>query len=322
MKKHLYLLIILLLALTLTACQSLLSAKDQFLVEYNGDVSVILAAEDDYTKSLSAFDYAAKFKSEVPLSSEALKEAYSEFLEPYTKEEIKKLNKSFSKIKKGIKDYPVILPETLYVFSESTIESGAAYSRGNTICIPKTFMNSISPDQLDRLVAHEFFHVLSRYNKDLRPAMYAIIGYRQVNPLIIPDELKDLTIANPDAPDHYFAITCTYEDKPMDFIPITYSETSYDTIKGGTFFDYFLDEMLAVTITESQTLAVYKDNQPLLVSKFDLDDFTTQIGTNSDYTYHPEETTADHFVMLLLDDLNKLPNPELITALEKVLKQE
>lgn len=322
MKKRSLLFLILLLAFTLTACQSIWSSNALFQVDYSGDVSGILAAEDDYTQALSTFDYAAKFKSDTPLSSEALKKAYFDALEPYTKAEIKKLNNSFSKIKKGIADYSLTLPETIYVFSESTIEAGAAYTRGNAICIPKTFMNSISPDQLDRLVAHEFFHVLSRYNKDLRPAMYGIIGYREVKPLEIPSELKDLTIANPDAPDNNYAITCTYEGKPMDFIPITYSETSYDTIKGGTFFDYLMDDMLAVTLNDLVPVPIFRDGKPLIVSKFDLEDFTTQIGTNTDYTYHPEETTADHFVMLLLDDLTKLPNPELILELEKTLKTQ
>ncbi len=315
MKKHIYLLLILIGVLFMSGCQD----NTLFKILYDGDVSTILSQNDDYIQKLSHFDYAAKFKSEVPLSTAEFKTLYSNAIEPYTPADIKKLNASFSKVKKGLKDYSLTLPETLYVFSESTVEAGAAYTRANAICIPKVFMNAISPDQLDRLVAHEIFHVISRYNSALRPKMYGIIGYQQTKALIIPPQLKDLTVANPDAPENNYFITCTYNGKNMNFMPLTYSETPYDAVKGGTFFDYLMDDMLAVEIKDGIPQALTENGKPLLVTKDTLENFTEQIGTNTDYTYHPEETTADHFVMLIFDDLKTLPNPELITALGDVL---
>ena len=52
------------------------------------------------------------------------------------------------------------------------------------------------------LFLHELFHVYSRHNIDKREEMYAVIGYEKCEDLVFPDILKEVTIANPDAPDN------------------------------------------------------------------------------------------------------------------------
>lgn len=93
--------------------------------------------------------------------------------------------------------------------------------------MPKRIVESASLESLKDLAAHELFHVISRYNKNLRPQMYAILGYTETKPLVIPEKLAGLTIANPDAPDNNYTITCAFEGQPTLFMPILYSTSPY-----------------------------------------------------------------------------------------------
>lgn len=320
MKRYPLVTMCVILLMLFSSCQGM-GSKDALFEEcYNGDISAIVGSEDSYIRSLSAFDYAAKFNSHQPLSVHELQKIIIRAVEPYTAEEIRKLKVSFQNIKNRINGFPLSFPETIHVFSESVTEAGSAYSRGNAICIPKSFMNAISQDQLDRLVAQEFFHVLMRYNPVLEADLYAIIGYRRTSPLVLEETIKALTINSPDMPSDTYVITCIYEGTIYDFAPLTYSETPFDEVSGGTYYDYLQEALIAVEITDTTTTPILIDGEPLIIPQFELSDFFVQVGSNTDYTHGPEDISADHFVMFLFDTIENYPNPDLITALGNRLK--
>lgn len=285
---------------------------------FDHDVSTILAAEDDYVCALSAFDYAAKFKSDKPLTEEQRRLAYRAALQPYTPQEVERLRAAFEITFSAMSGMTVRMPGTIHLFSEETIESGAAYTRANVICLPKRFIARLDEEQLQKLVAHEVFHVISRYNPDLRPEFYAILGFEPVPPLTLPKPLADLTIANPDAPGMDYAIAGRWRDRAMRFVPILHSDRAYT---GGSFLHYIHDDLLAVTVLPERTEVVQEDGQPLIVRKEEVEGYYEQVGRNTGYTFHPEETSADHFLYLLLGDLNSLSHPEKVTALGRVLRR-
>lgn len=320
MKQYHTLTYLLILLLLTTGCQWINTKSVLFVVCYNGDVSSILALEDSYTNRLSSFDYAAKFGSDRPLSNYQLLKYWVSAIEPYTPDEIRKLKISFQRIEKALEGMELAYPETIHVFSEGLTEAGSSYSRGNGISIPKSFMNAISQDQLDRLVAHAFFHVLMRYNPALETDLYALIGYRKVAPLVLDNTLKALTISSPNTPADTYAITCHYEGTAYDFVPLTYSELPYDQVSGGTLYDYQLEGFLAVDTSGTTTAPLLFEGAPLIVTLDELSDFFDQVGQNTDYAHGPEDVTADHFVMSLFDPMEKHPNPELITAMVNRLK--
>lgn len=288
---------------------------------FNQDISPMLGSDDDYTLTLSAFDYAAKFKSDKTLTERQRADAFKNAMEVYSESEIEKLNDAFDAVFSKMGDMTIRLPETIVVFSEETIEGGAAYTRGNAICMPKRIVSSASLASLKDLAAHELFHVISRYNKELRPQMYGLIGYTETMPLTIPQQLVDLTIANPDAPDNNYTITCNYLGKSTLFMPILYSKTAYPAKSNLTFFSFLNDDLLAVKLVDQVPQAILEDGKPVIVKKNNLPDYAAQIGKNTDYTFHPEETTADHFMLLIRGHYSNLPNPEKIDQLNQILTQ-
>jgi hypothetical protein len=287
---------------------------------YHHDVSPILGADDDYTETLSKFDYESKFKSGRKLTAEERAAAYKKALDTYSDRDIQRLDKAFQTVFGKMNGLKAKLPAKIHIFSEQKIEGGAAYTRANVICMPKRIVAMVPDRALADLAAHEMFHVISRYNRELRPAMYATIGYRKVGKPVIPENLSRLTIANPDAPENDYAITGTYRGKTMDFMPILHSKREYRPDEGSSFFAYLNDDLLAVEIKYGVPTAVLSDGEPLIVEKEEVGNFFEQVGRNTDYTYHPEETVADHFKFLLLHDIAGLPDPDKVRALEKILR--
>lgn len=55
--------------------------------------------------------------------------------------------------------------------------------------------------------------------------------------------------------------------------------------------------MLLVNIVEGRAEPILVNTEPVIVSKNKLIDFYDLVGKNTNYTYHPEETIADNFVL-------------------------
>ncbi len=259
----------------------------------------ILAAEGDYIPYFSEFDYASKFKSEKALNfDERLKKYLPSVLEG-KENQIKTLKKTVEEVNKMLDGRKLNLPEEItIIFENGSIEGGAAYTRASSIIFPSNRVSAFNQGTTE-LFIHELFHVYSRYNIDKREAMYNVIGYKKCEDLIMPDEIKDLTIANPDAPVNNYYLTCTYDGEEVSFIPVIYSKEKYDLEKKQSFFMYLNDDMLAVEVIDNVATPVRKDGELLIVEKNDLENFNEQIGRNTSYTFHPEETIADNFVFLV-----------------------
>lgn len=284
---------------------------------FNQDISAILGADDDYTRTLSSFDYAAKFGSAQPLDATRRTAAFKLAVQHFEDRDIKRLQTAFGATFARMKGMDIVLPETLHVFHEDRIEAGAAYTRANAICMPLAAVRSAPAEALADLAAHELFHVISRYNRKLRSAIYATLGFKPVEPLILAGDLAKRTIANPDAPDNNYAIPGNHQGESLHFMPILYSNRDY---QGGSFFHYLHDDLIAVEILNGAPRPIVRDGRPLIVAKDAVKGYYDQVGRNTRYTFHPEETAADHFKLLLFHDPKTLPNPEKISALEKILR--
>lgn len=275
----------------------------------------VLAEEDDYIIKFSKFDYASKFKSDVPLTLDERKMVLKDHVLSWNDEQIAIIDKHMEDILSRVENMNIDMPEIQFILTDSSDEGGAAYTRGQSIILKPNMVTSSVGTK--RLIAHEMFHVYSRAHKDLRQAMYGVIHYEMCEELVIPDDLKDLTISNPDAPDNNFFITGLYEGEAMSFIPVIYSTSPYDIQKGGSFFTTLKDDMLAVKIVDGIPEPIYVNDQLLIVKKEEIENYYELIGNNTNYTYHPEETIADNFVLLLFEE--SAPSQWVIEGLKDII---
>lgn len=280
----------------------------------------LLMTEDDYTAILSRFDLMSKCgsKSDSVTLAVYFRKAVRT-IKPWSEDDKKGLKKIVESVNKKIKELGLKLkmPERIEIVrSDMSNEGGAnGYTRGAYIVL-RDDMTEGTSGSYENTFIHELFHILSRFDPAMSEKVYNIIGFKKCNEVPYPPEIADLRISNPDAPFNNFYITVKYNDKPVDVMLILFSGRSY---AGGSFFGYLQIGLLAVEGDESNKKVVYQNGKPLILKFKEVKDFYEQTGRNTDYNFHAEELSADHFVMLV-NQQQGLPNPEIIEAMKNVMK--
>ena len=293
----------------------------EFVFAPREDAARFLGAEDSFVRSLSRFDRQARLQTEREIQSPE----YLEFVaaqaldwEPAGRQRIEA---AIEANKVLIDRLAPLLPETLpLIRTTGAEEGGAAYTRENAIIFPKGRLRGPA-NASQRLFLHELFHVLSRHRPDLRDRFYRTIGYEPVEGFVFPRELEGRRLTNPDAPRIDHAIRVRVDSDPQWVMPILYADSDrYDTDRGGAFFAYLTFEFLVVDRDPKTKIArPLRDHEGLrLLAMEELEGFADQVGQNTGYLIHPEETLADHFVAWALD-VAELPSPEPIERLDAVM---
>jgi len=272
----------------------------------------ILGTADDWIKALSPFDR----KSRMKLDREVSQEEFLSFAASHVVEwEQKEIEMASQAIKTAHRELSLSgvnldLPEIiLLVKTTGQEEGGAAYTRQNAIIMPG---DSFSVDGL----LHELFHVMTRHAPHIRKPLYAIIGFRPCSEVEIPDSFLTRKITNPDAYHNNFFIEISVDGKSAKAIPFIYSET--DQYKGGNLFEYLTIKLMAIEERDGNTLPLLDDGEPVLLDFSQVTNFHEQIGQNTGYIIHPEETMAENFVFMIRGKMD-LPNPEILVSIRKVL---
>jgi len=276
-----------------------------------------LGMQDVYIKGLSPFERAAKIKQAGPVSTDQ----YIDFIQnqaiEWTDEDKAKLREVVSGAKTKLARFAKHLPRRIdLIKTTGNDEGGAPYTRGTSIILPKRRTGQ-SAKGLERLFYHELFHIISRGNPTLRDELYKVIGYKKCGVVSLPGEMMPRRISNPDAPVVEHCIRVSKDGEPLWCAPVLFSRTAkYDPETGGTFFRYL--EFRLMVIDRKTAKATLKDGKPLLLKPDAVEGFYEQIGRNTGYIIHPEETLANNFVHLMLKR-QKLANPEIPGKIEALL---
>ena len=284
----------------------------------------ILTDRDDFVRSMSPFDRAARLKTDKDVSeTEYLAFVSNEVLE-WSDAERRKITAAFQVLATRFQAFGLPFPKPVFLVKTTGNEEGqSAYTRANAVVLPRTFLRS-SETSLQETICHELFHVLSRANPKLRDDLYATIGFLKCEDVEFPPSLKTRKITNPDAPrnDHYIRIQVN--GKAACGIPLLFSkEEKYNTARGGEFFEQLQFQLLLVEPAANSPAVepISEGQHPKLVALDQASGFMEQVGRNTGYLIHPEEILADNFMMMILSKRNAR-SPEIIERLERILKQK
>ena len=280
----------------------------------------VLLAKDDFIQRLSPFDRSARMKTDRSVSEGEFLEFIGRNVADWTKEEMQTVQVAIEAIQPRLRDLPLTLPRAVQFIKTTGEEEGnAAYTRGAAVVFPKGELAK-PQKELQRLICHELFHILSRQNSKLREQLYGIIGFTKCNEIELPPDLALRKITNPDAPrnDHFIRLRTDGHD--FLAVPILLSSTkTYDTKRGGEFFAYLQFQFLEVKkSSDSQNFeAAYEGTSPRLVGIQQISGFMEQVGRNTDYIIHPEEILADNFALLVLNE-HTVTSPEVLQKMKEV----
>jgi hypothetical protein len=278
-----------------------------------------LKKRDTFINSLSRFDKQSRLNTSKQVSTEQFLEFAASNVLAWNDDNIRTLSGVIEKIRPKLRVFDLPFPKTIqFVHTTGKEEGGAAYCRGNAIVLPIKVM-SRSPKQLEHLLTHELFHVLSSHNPKLRQKLYAIVGFQPCGEVAVPESFVNRKLTNPDAPTIDHAITLLVNGEKQHAVPILYASVeNYDPTSGKSFFSFLEFRLMLVTTRGNKTLPLMRDNEPVLVDPRKLPAYFEQIGRNTGYIIHPEEILADNF-MHLVHEKENLRTPRIVEEMRKAL---
>jgi hypothetical protein len=283
-----------------------------------------LKTRDDFIQRLSPFDRSARMKVARAVSEDEFLAFVGSNVIGWSQEQIQLVSKAIDALRPRLGDLSLPLPPTIQLIQTTgNEEGGAAYTRGAAIILTK---DELAKDEetLQRLIAHELFHVLSRQNPELREKLYRIIGFEKCNEIELPSDLKRRKITNPDAPRNDHFIRLRVDGSECLAVPILLSSAeTYDTKRGGEFFAYLQFKFLVVEKSaDSKTLKpAFEGASPKLVGPERVSGFMEQIGRNTEYVIHPEEVLAENFALLVLKKAN-VASPVILQKMRDILLRQ
>jgi hypothetical protein len=280
----------------------------------------VLRARDAFVRSLSPFDRQVRLRSEKPVSEARFLSFVTAQVLPWRESETAKLEEVLAAVRGKLSGLKPLLPEKiLLVKTTGREEGGAPYTRGHAVILPEREMTG-SAEQLERLLLHELFHILSRHLPRVRAELYRIIGFERRGEIALPPELRRRKITNPDAPRVDVTVEVTSGGKPVTVAPVLFSSTpAYDARKGGGIFRYLTFKLLVVEKRGERWAYRPRDGKPLLLDASRLPSYHDKIGRNTSYIIHPEEVLAENFV-LLVQGKKDLPTPRIVGEMRRVLQ--
>ncbi|MBK6276325.1 MAG: hypothetical protein IPF58_17295 [Saprospirales bacterium] len=281
--------------------------------------TALLNVNDIYTDNWSRFDIDSRVQKTNSTKEEQFKNMTSQ-LRSWSTDEIKKINKNLEIIDKTIalNEYKLNLPKEIILIKSTLKDEGGAdgYTRGNCIILEDKII-SLSDADLQKLLIHEVFHILTRYDSVFRKEMYSIIGFNIMNEVAYPQNLKEYKISNPDAPKKDSYITLKKDGIPIECMMILYSDKQY---KSGSFFEYLNIGLLKLKGAEKKEIDYNSEGQAIIYKLDEVTDFFEQIGFNTQYIIDPEEALADNFVFAITNK-KRLPSPAIVTKIQENLKK-
>lgn len=183
--------------------------------------------------------------------------------------------------------------------TDGSVQFGAYYTTGSAIVIPSGQMKFlfVAPRRsaLEKTMAHEVWHIVSRQNPELRHRIYSIFGFEPIDELVIPKNVRLKMIANPDVENIGYAVG--RQDGGFSRKSIIILQSAYDTYSGAKsplgFISPLFDYMETRIYDVDPFGSVIGDGELL---EQQVDDV---IGTISPYRLGPDEIVASAIEALI-----------------------
>ncbi|WP_118974654.1 hypothetical protein [Taibaiella koreensis] len=276
--------------------------------------AAVNSKSDAYTQSLQPFDLQIRLGKAGATEKDYLARAASQ-VRNWPEMEQQQLKQAFGEVETFLKTNKIKLklPATIQLIKTDGKEEFEAegYTRGNRIILHTSAQQLIDV----HLVAHELFHVYSRFNELKRDKVYAVFGFKKCNRINTAEAMNHKVITNPDCPfiEHYIRVNV--DGQPKDLVLQLYSQRDYK--EEYNLGDYMNVGLLEVAGTDKTKKPVMKDGAGVLYQIDQVPGLMEQVSGNTPYILHPEEIAAEHFAMWVIG--KQVPQPEFFDRMKKAL---
>lgn len=231
---------------------------------------------------------------------------------------------------------PAIIPDTLFFISTSMrLEFNAFFTVNKAICVPSSVVWPLLFDGLiEKKIAHELFHIYSRYNKPQRDSLYAIFNFFNSDTIIAGKILSAKMINNPDVHSNNYVLSLEDTSGELKdlFLIVRLNEPKYNNNRGAisflgatNIFDFFDGHILELENIGDNSFRV-KDS--ISLNGYELAkihaNFDEVCGSLSSDRFFAEEILAESFSFgyLVIEDNDLLEDcsKQDREKLQKILK--
>ncbi|RYD51511.1 MAG: hypothetical protein EOP52_11005 [Sphingobacteriales bacterium] len=284
----------------------------------SADAADLSKQPDAYTAEHTPFDRAVRLGRSDATEADYLA-ASAANVRNWSATEVASLQAAFTALdKKATADrLDLHLPDTIQLIKTTAVEEFGAegWTRAARI-----MLNPTAQPISTHLVAHELWHVISRYNAGLRTYTYATFGFKPCNKVVYKPAMHNRVITNPDCPiiEHYITVKDA-NGIPHDAALMLYSKTDFRP--GHTSLgDYAAVGLLELTGDDTHKAPLLKNGEPVVLELETVPDFFAQVGTNTEYMLHIEEISAEHFAALMAGE--PLPQMRYVEGLKRLLLKQ
>jgi hypothetical protein len=261
----------------------------------------VLGHKDRWARQLSDFDMGARQRTAEPTALKEFLDFAAGAGRSWTAEEEATWRPVVGKLSDAMQGLNLHVPKIDLIKTSGAEEFGAAgYTRRNAIMLSESVISLPTIDSRSAyfLLAHEVFHVLSRGDSRLRDALYALLGFKNVDGFEYPAELEERRISNPDAFEYLHALTVQAGPESVDVTPVIQSLLPLsEVIQLPNFFEALDIVLLSVDVVTGE--AARDVNGELIKYNFGNTNWVPLMLRNSPFIIHPEEVLADNFATLM-----------------------
>jgi formylglycine-generating enzyme required for sulfatase activity len=278
----------------------------------------VLGTRDDFIQMMSQFDRCVRMKTSAAVTEAQFLAYIQSQVVAWSAADQVLLSNIVVALRPLLTNLNLSLPPIIQVIKTTGNEEGnSAYVRGTSIIFPQVMVSSGS-SAFTRYLTHELFHVYTYHNPQMREALYGVLGVRLCNEIPFPPWLLARRIASPNPTPWDFEIRVKAGGERIPVMPMFYyTSTNYTN---GSLFDYLGSKLLVLEEAPAGLGATLSDTgEPILLDSWSVGDYFNQIGNNTGYIIHPEETLADNFMQMVLRT-NSVSSPRVHHLLRRVLQ--
>lgn len=285
------------------------------------EARMVVSRHDDWARACGEVQRGALMDRTRSVSLEAFLQWQADNVQPWPPAEQQRWQRALAAIAPRFNALHLPLPpQVLLIRSTGRESADTPHTRANAIVLPAH--SDLQGFTDGELLAHELWHVVSRYSPGLATRLYALIGFEPVGELQWPNAWLRKRIADQDAPHWRHAMRAHVDGELRWIMPVVVAvKDEPDRSKGET-----IEHLMQVRLLEVEpgfngqpTLPVMRGNEPVWHRVDDVPDYLEHLGGNTDYVLHPEETIADN-VMLLVSQ-RPVPNPALLRKIEAAIRE-
>ena len=293
--------------------------------------SSILGSNDEFSLALTDYDRSLRFNSQNPVSKTQFLTFAAAQGQEFWEEEKVEIRRVITEISLAAGGIPLHLPDHIVIVKSTHKEEfDANYTRGNAIILGRNLFEDGKHNHSDRmkLIAHEIYHIISRYDASLRRRTHEAVGcVYKGSELVLDDQTHRNIITNPDAHEFACALQVTSKSGEKKWVmPATVLKIANGVTP--TFAD-ITTKLLVVDAPDGQWKVVRGSDDKALFIETATTNYDQVMNINTDYNIHAEEVVAENFPLMLterVEDVNKsgtstsINNPNFIQRLRAIFE--